>query len=112
VDLETKKNNFAKRPADSENNTQLQSSIERYVTYFTPDIKESIRINKSIFPMELQFTIDGVNGFKYGDVLSFAGLPKRYTDSFVFCVTSIAHSVSNDGEWTTQISCIPRIRIK
>lgn len=112
VDLETKKNNFAKRPADSENNTQLQSSIERYVTYFTPDIKESIRINKSIFPMELQFTIDGINGFKYGDVLSFAGLPKRYTDSFVFCVTSIAHSVSNDGEWTTQISCIPRIRIK
>jgi hypothetical protein len=61
--------------------------------------------------MDLEFTIDGINGFKFGDVLTFAGLPRRYIDSFVFCVKEIAHSVGNDGEWTTKISCFPRIRI-
>jgi phage protein D len=71
-----------------------------------------MQLNKSIFPMELEFTIDGINGLKYGDVLSFDGLPKRYTESFVFTILGITHAVSNEGEWTTQVKCNPRIRIK
>lgn len=112
VDLEEKKNIFAARPTDVTNNAQLQRCLERYVTYFTKDIDKSIEKNKSIFPMELEFTIDGINGFKYGDVLNFAGLPKRYTDSFVFTIIGISHSVSGDGEWTTKITCNPRVRLK
>jgi hypothetical protein len=61
--------------------------------------------------MELEFTIDGINGFKYGDVLSFAGLPARYTRSFVFTVLGITHKVSTTGEWLTTIKCNPRVRI-
>ena len=62
--------------------------------------------------MELEFTIDGINGLKYGDVLSFDGLPKRYTDSFIFAIMGITQAVSNEGEWTTQVKCVPRVRIK
>jgi hypothetical protein len=62
--------------------------------------------------MDLEFTIDGINGFKFGDVLNFDGLPKRYTDAFVFTVLGISHSVQTNGNWTTKIKCNPRVRIK
>lgn len=110
-DLASIKNTFAKRPEDQKNIEILQSTLERYITYFTPDINQSIERTKAIFPMELEFTIDGINGFKYGDVLSFAGLPARYTRSFVFTVLGITHKVSSNGEWLTTIKCNPRVRI-
>ena len=107
------KEKIAKKPEkDEQLIKELKQILEKYVTYFTDDIEKSIGNNKSIFPMELEFTIDGINGFKYGDVLNFNGLPKRYTDSFVFTVLGIEHTVSNEGEWTTKIKCNPRIRIK
>jgi hypothetical protein len=110
--LKVRKRTYALRPNDPENINNLIKSLEDYVIHFTPDITKSIGLNKSIFPMELEFTIDGINGFKYGDVLNFAGLPKRYTDSFIFTVLGITHSVSTAGEWITTIKCNPRIRIK
>ena len=107
------KEKIAKKPEkDEQIIKELKQVLEKYVTYFTDDIEKSIGNNKSIFPMELEFTIDGINGFKYGDVLNFNGLPKRYTDSFVFTVLGMEHTVSNEGEWTTRIKCNPRIRIK
>ena len=110
--LKVRKHAYALVPTQIENVSNLVKSLENYVTHFTPDITKSIGLNKSIFPMELEFTIDGINGFKYGDVLNFAGLPKRYTDSFIFTILGISHSVSTNGEWTTTIKCNPRIRIK
>jgi hypothetical protein len=110
-DLSDKKYIFAQRPTDSANLDSLQKALEKYITWFTPDINESIKLNKSIFPMDLEFEIDGINGFKFGDVLNFAGLPRRYTDSFVFTVLGIMHSVSDTGEWVTSIKCNPRVRI-
>jgi hypothetical protein len=110
--LKARKHTYALAPNIQENISNLVKSLEDYVTHFTPDITKSIGLNKSIFPMELEFTIDGINGFKYGDVLSFAGLPKRYTDSFIFTILGITHTVSTNGEWTTTVKCNPRIRIK
>jgi len=111
--LAIKKEEIAKKPEkDDQIIKDLKQILEKYVTYFTDDIVKSIGNNKSIFPMDLEFTIDGINGFKFGDVLNFNGLPKRYTDSFVFTVLGIEHTVSTEGEWTTKIKCNPRIRIK
>jgi hypothetical protein len=110
--LAEKKEIKAQRPTDTQTILELEKILEKYVTYFTDDILKSIGTNKSIFPMELEFTIDGINGFKFGDVLNFNGLPKRYTDSFVFTILGIEHRVSNEGEWITTIKCNPRIRIK
>lgn len=112
ADLRLKKYTFAARPSDVQNISNLQRSIEKYVTYFTENIEDSIGTNKSIFPMDLEFTLDGINGFKFGDVLNFAGLPKKYTDAFIFTIMGVSHTISTTGEWTTTINCIPRIRIK
>jgi hypothetical protein len=106
------KNNKALKPIDLEAIKLLQAALEKYVTYFTDDIKKSMNSTKAIFPMDLEFTIDGINGFKFGDVLQFDGLPKRYTDSYVFTVISVTHEVNTNGEWTTTLKCNPRVRIK
>ena len=106
------KNNKALKPIDDEATKLLQLALEKYVTYFTDDIKKSMNSTKVIFPMDLEFTIDGLNGFKFGDVLQFDGLPKRYLDAYVFTVIGISHEVSTSGEWTTTLKCNPRVRIK
>ena len=106
------KNNKALKPIDDEATKLLQVALEQYVTYFTDDIKKSMNSTKAIFPMDLEFTIDGINGFKYGDILQFDGIPKRYIESYVFFVAGITHQVSTDGQWTTTLKCNPRVRIK
>ena len=112
IDLADKKYEYVQKPGDAQVIKDLQEIIAKYVTWFTPNIEDSMQLSKSIFPMELSFTIDGINGLKYGDVLSFDGLPKRYTESFVFTILGITQAVSSDGQWTTQVKCNPRIRIK
>ena len=111
-DLADKKYAYVQKPNDPQAISDLKSILEKYVTWFTPNIEDSMQTSKAIFPMELEFTIDGINGLKYGDVLSFDGLPKRYTDSFIFAIMGITQAVSNEGEWTTQVKCVPRVRIK
>jgi len=111
-DLADKKYAYVQKPNEPQVITDLKSILEKYVTWFTPNIEDSMKTSKAIFPMELEFTIDGINGLKYGDVLSFDGLPKRYTDSFIFAIMGITQAVSTDGQWTTQVKCVPRVRIK
>jgi hypothetical protein len=82
--------------------------MKKYLQYPTPDIRKSQQIVSPIFPFDASFTIDGINGFRYGDVLEFPGLPKKYTDNTVFLITSIVHNITSDGTWTTKISCIMR----
>jgi hypothetical protein len=106
------KNDKASKPEDAEAIKTLRAALELYVTYFTDDIKKSMNSTKVVFPMDLEFTIDGLNGFKFGDVLQFDGLPKRYRDSYVFTVIGITHEIATDGQWTTTLKCNPRVRIK
>lgn len=112
INLADTKYEFVKRPTDQIVINNLSESLKKYITYFTDDIEKSIGQTKAIFPMELEFTVDGINGFKFGDVLQFAGLPKKYSDSFVFTILGISHKVSISGEWTTTIKCNPRVRIR
>jgi len=111
IDLAVKKNDVALKPNDVTAMLTLKSALAKYTTYFTDDIKKSLNYTKAIFPMNLEFTIDGINGLKYGDVLQFDGIPKRYKDAFVFTITGITHTVSTDGQWTTAVTCNPRTRI-
>lgn len=112
INLADTKYEFVQRPTDPVVINNLSEALKKYITYFTDDIEKSIDQTKAIFPMELEFTLDGINGFKYGDVLQFNGLPKKYLKSFVFTVLGISHKVTTSGEWTTTIKCNPRVRIR
>jgi hypothetical protein len=96
---------------DTERINSLQQALAGYIAYPTKQITEASKNNKPIWPMDLEFTIDGINGFIYGDVLYFRGLPSRYNQQFVFCINRIKHTISDSGEWTTTITCWARTRI-
>jgi len=112
LELGDKKYDYVLKPDVPEVIEKLQTALEAYISFYYENIEDSIEQSKSIFPMDLEFTIDGINGFKFGDVLNFDGLPKRYTDAFVFTVLGISHNVQTNGNWTTKIKCNPRVRIK
>ena len=109
-DLAVNKNDIALKPIDEQAIEKLQKTLAMYVTYFTDDITKSINYTKAFFPMNLEFTIDGINGLKYGDILQFDGIPRRYTDSYVFMIVGITHTVTETGDWTTVVTCNPRVR--
>lgn len=89
---------------------RLQKALKGYIMYPTNNIQDSIASNNPAFPMEISVTFDGINGFKYGDVMNFSGIPNKYQRTFAFMVIGITHTVSNDGDWTTQLQLKARIK--
>lgn len=90
---------------------KLQQALRHYIQYPTPNIQNSNQLTAPILPFEVTVTIDGINGFRYGDVLDFKGLPERYRKNVVFSIISITHTVGTDGQWTTKLQCIMRPNI-
>jgi hypothetical protein len=102
---------YGLEPQDAETRRNLKSAMIEYLKYPTADIRKSQQLTAPIFPFDVSFTIDGINGFRYGDVLEFPGLPKKYTENTVFSIISIVHNISSEGAWTTKITCIMRPNI-
>jgi hypothetical protein len=109
--LKVSKLNVAKQITAETTYETLRSALSKYVTYYSPNLIDSLNNTKPVYPLEIDFTINGINGFKYGDVLNINGIPNRYSKSFVFMVTGVSHTVSERGEWTTRISLLARVRL-
>ncbi|MBC8303573.1 MAG: hypothetical protein H8E55_48415 [Pelagibacterales bacterium] len=64
------------------------------------------------FPLTFSCTMDGVEGWRFGDTVSSSYLPSRYTKTAgtrtVFTVTKYEHKFS-DNDWTTTIEALARI---
>lgn len=103
---------FGTFPQNPEKRNALRNAIIKYIKYPTDDIKLSSLMTAPIFPFTAEFTIDGINGLRYGDVVTFEALPYRYRVNTVFSVIGVTHSVSTNGMWTTQVKCIMRPSIE
>ena len=110
-ELQQAKAEFGKDFNSSEKQLALRDKLKQYIQFPTPELKSSYQLKAPVIPFDCSFTIDGINGFKYGDVVQFNGLPKRYTQNAVFCVVHVSHTVDNSGIWTTQLRCIMRPNI-
>ena len=64
--------------------------------------------NPSI-PLNLSVTLDGINGFRFGDVVTTDYMLPRYEDTVVFTVTKVNHTISGQ-DWTTQIETVCRMK--
>jgi len=95
-------------PMIPEQSQAMYKVLTTYVKYPTDDITKSAQITAPIFPFDAEFTIDGISGFRYGDVLKFEALPTKYTVNTVFSIIGITHTVGSDGAWTTLVRCIMR----
>jgi len=90
----------------------LYKALIQYIKYPADDIRVSNLLAAPIFPFTADFEIDGINGFRYGDVLQFDALPMRYRMNTVFSVISVSHNLTVNGEWTTNVKCIMRPSIE
>jgi len=90
---------------------RLKRALEKLVRYPTPDITKSNELNAPIYPFDAELSIEGISGFRYGDVVIIPLLPKRYLTQTVFSVIGVDHTVSSDGVWTTKLKLIMRPKI-
>jgi hypothetical protein len=108
VNLESTRRALGLAPMIPERSQAMYKVLTTYIKYPTNDITKSQQITAPIFPFDAEFTIDGISGFRYGDVLKFEALPTRYTVNTVFSIIGITHTVGSDGAWTTLVRCIMR----
>lgn len=110
--LDSAKENFGNEPNDDEPKKQLRKALLDHMKFPTSRIQDSQALSAPVFPFEAEFTIDGINGLRYGDVVKFEALPNRYKVNTVFSIIGITHNVTNTGEWTTNVKCIMRPNIE
>lgn len=110
IQLADAKSELTKDIYDKSYIENLQNALELYVKYSEPSLQESIDQQKPRWLYTLEFTVDGINGFKFGDVLQFRGLPKKYNQDYVFIVDKITHQIDATGGWTTTLNCGTRAR--
>ena len=102
---------YGDRPFISETTTSLTKALIEYVKYPFDDIKKAQQLTAPIFPFDVDFTIDGINGLRYGDVLTFEGLPEKYRTNTVFSIIGITHDVDTAGVWKSKVKCIMRPKL-
>ena len=95
---------YFKNHGDGEGITFSKDNLT--VTIANRDYEE--RVNKKFYGFESSITIDGVNGFHYGDVVSFDYLDKLFKKEGLtplFMIKEISHNVSVSS-WETTLSFI------
>ena len=112
ANLKFTRSEYGKFKGEPEKQQALYKALVQYIKYPTDDIRISNLLATPMFPFTADFSIDGVNGFRYGDVLQFDALPERYKTNVVFSVINVTHNVTVDGEWTTNVKCIMRPNIE
>lgn len=64
------------------------------------------------YPLAVDITTDGIEGFRFGDTLSSNYLPSRYTKNsgvrVVFTLTKYEHAIKGN-DWSTKLTCLSRI---
>lgn len=105
------KSKFAETMTDANLQAALDLAQKNYLSTPTPNLKEDIQRIAPIIPFDITFTIDGIHGFRYGDVLTFDVLPDKYKINTVFSIVGVNHQVSQDSTWTTEIRCIMRPKV-
>ena len=86
----------------------LGTALIKHIQWPTDKINKSSQMTAAVYPMEVSFTIDGINGLRYGDTVEFNALPAKYKNNSTFSIIGIVHTVNTSGEWTTKINCVMR----
>jgi hypothetical protein len=106
--LITARKEFGADPTNTQKQIALAAALKKHVQYPRPTIEQSNQLAAPVFPIDAEFTIDGINGFRYGDIVDFPGIPEKYRRCTTFTIKGITHTVSDTGEWTTKITCMMR----
>jgi hypothetical protein len=106
--LATATESYIKTPNQTTHDN-LKDQLKSYVTLPAESLKQSSRISAPIVPISIEFSVDGINGFRYGGILTFDMLPERYKRNVVWQIINVSHKVNDTGKWTTTIKCAMKV---
>lgn len=109
--IDAEKKLFITKGAGKTFSTGLKGNYAKYKRSVTYDNAKNDAhwLRKVIYPIDLTLTIDGIDGFNFGDVISTNLIPSRYNkEKMVFVVTKISHTIQN-GVWETTLNTKSRI---
>lgn len=105
-----KKNSLAAVGVSDKFHTELKGAYAAYKRAAT-QASNAHWLNKALYPVNFSVTIDGINGFKFGDVLKTTLVPQTYNqEGLVFVVTKINHTIK-DGIWETTLETKSRLNM-
>lgn len=64
--------------------------------------------NKTIIPIELTMTLDGIGGLRPGNMFRVDYLPELYKKYSYFVITQVGHTIGSGG-WTTSVTAIMKL---
>ena len=91
---------------DSDGNLNPSSKRKMLASINYSDISgemSNYQLNKTIIPIELDMTIDGIGGLRPGNLFRVDYLPKIYRKYTYFQIFSINHTINTSG-WSTAIN--------
>jgi hypothetical protein len=90
--------------------TSIQQSLTLNSDGSISGINNILDLKTAVFPIYLKLTLDGINGFLYGNAIKTNWLPRQYRDSRIYwTVTKIRHMIQNN-DWTTELEAIYRVK--
>jgi hypothetical protein len=88
--------------------SNLQTALKELYQFESRD-KKSQSSKGLIYPLNLSFTLDGVNGLSFGNSITTNYLPSAYKKGEIgFTITAVEHSISGNN-WETIINTVMRI---
>lgn len=108
--LEEAHNNLAYNDFDGESVSGLKAVLKEIVS--GEDAEEKAKGQTIPYPLEMECTLHGLYGFKFGDTVSSKHLPRRYTKTsglrVGFTVTKVTDKIV-ENMWTTELGTTCRI---
>jgi len=88
----------------------IESSLTLNSNGSVISINNIMDLKTAVFPISYKVTLDGINGFLYGNAITTNWLPKQYRDDRVYwTVKTITHTIQNN-DWTTELEAIYRVK--
>jgi hypothetical protein len=93
--------------------SSMQSALKRVYEKTSGNIYNTEAKNAVIYPLDFSVTLDGIEGFVFGNVITTNYLPKVYkreNTDIAFTVTKVEHTIQNN-DWTTMLSTVCRVTL-
>jgi len=114
--------------AEVDKNTTMRKLYKSYSKLFTTfsdedvsSVISALRLYKSyasdektwnkkiIYPIKASITLEGIAGFRFGNIISIGWLPKVYKERMEFMITKVNHTIENNT-WKTQLELQCRLK--
>jgi hypothetical protein len=93
--------------------SSMQSALKRVYEKTSGNVYNTEAKNAVIYPLDFSVTLDGIEGFVFGNVITTNYLPKVYkreNTDIAFTVTKVEHTIQNN-DWTTTLSTVCRVTL-